>query len=172
MFKLVVKLNGFKPEISRTVYVREDISFSHLDSILRKVFGFSYFHLSIFEFPGLNAPLWDFDKTYPDCRAMDMNEIPVKDYFGLFKKFSWTYNLMKSYTFTVSIRKTNRKYDTDYPFVESFNGDYNPIEDVSIYDFEEMLYCTLNSIEFPDYLPDFEMEEFNINEVNEILKEF
>ena len=33
-----------------------------------------------------------------------------------------------------------------------------------------MLYCTLNNIELPNYLPDFEMEKFDIDEVNKTLK--
>ena len=117
MFKLVVKLNAFKPAISRTIYVGEDIKFSDLDSILRNIFNFSYFHLSVFKFPGLNAPLWDFQKTYSNEPALDMNDIPIKDYLTLFKKFSWTYDLNKSYEFTINIRKADKKFSTDYPLL-------------------------------------------------------
>lgn len=170
MFKLTAKLDRIKPEISRTIYVPEHVKFSYLDDILRDAFGFSYFHLSTFEFPGLNAKLWDFKRTFPNERAMDMNKIPIRDYLELFRKFSWTYDLGGSYTFTIKVKKANKKYDKDYPFIESFECQYNPIEDCSPLDFEEMLYCTLNGIEFPDYLPDFEMEIFDIDEVNEKLK--
>ena len=170
MFKFAVRLNKIKPEISRTVYIPEDFKFSDLDSVLRRVFGLSYFHLSKFTFSGLNAPLWDFDKTYPDEMAMDMNDIPIGDYINLFRKFSWTYDLNKSYIFTVYVRKADKKFNTDYPFVESFKGDYNPLEDCHPSDFEIMYYCTLNNIEFPDCLPDFEMEKFNLDEVNDKLK--
>ena len=85
MFKLVVKLNNIHAKLTRIVIVPQNIKFSQLDSILRTFFVFSYFHLSIFEFPGLNTPLWDFQKTLPQERAMDMNEIPIGDYLGLFK---------------------------------------------------------------------------------------
>ena len=39
--------------------------------------------------------------------------------------------------------------------------------DAGRYDFEEMLYCTVKGIEFPHYLPDFEMEVFDIDKVND-----
>ncbi len=170
MFKFVIKLNRIRPEISRTVYVPQNFKFSDLDDVLRCVFGLSHFHLSVFTFPGLNTYLWDFDKTYPDVRALDMNDIPIMDYMGLFRKFSWTYDLNKSYVFTVNLRKADKKFNTDYPFVESFKCEYNPIEDCHPIDFEEMYYCTLNNIEFPDYLPDFEMEKFSLDEVNDKLR--
>ena len=166
MYKLVVKLDGIKPELSRTIYVPEDILFSELDDILRKVFSLSYFHLSIFRFPGLNTPIWDYQKTYPNGPAMDMNDLNISDYFTLFKKFSWTYNLNKSYDFTISIRKADRKLARSYPFVDSYRGEYDPLEDVSFYDFDEMHFYTIKGMEWPEWLPDFEMEKFNIDEVN------
>jgi len=170
MYKLVVKLNNIHAKLTRTVIVPQNIKFNELDSILRTIFGLSYLHLSIFEFPGLNTPLWDFEKTFPQERAMDMNEIPIRDYLGLFKKFYWTYDLGSSYIFTLSVRKANKKQKSDHPFIESFECDYQPIEDCHVSDFDEMLYYTLNDYRMPDYLPDFEMEKFNLDEVNEKLK--
>ena len=167
MYKLEVKLTK---ELSRTLYVPENILFSNLDSILRTLFGFSYFHLSVFEFPGLNTVMWDYEKTIPGERAMDMNDVPIKDYLEFFTKFAWSYDLGNTYRFIIRIKKANQKYDTDYPFVESFVGEYNPIEDISPYDFGEMLECALKNMEFPDWLPDFELEKFNIDEVNQKLR--
>lgn len=170
MFKLQVKLDKISIKLSRTVIVPENINFNDLDCVLRRVFNFSYFHISIFKFPGLNTPVWDFDKAFPDCAAMDMKDICIRDYLMLFKKFTWTYDLNNSYEFTITIRKANKKYTFDYPFVESFECDYQLIGDCHVYDFDEMLYCTVNGHEMPDYLPDFEMEKFNLDEINEKLK--
>ena len=168
MYKLTVKLDELKPTISRTVCVPEDITFIKLNDILSTVFDFSSLHLSVFNFPGLNAPLWDYKRCYPDSAAMDMNDILISEYLSLFKKFNWTYDLGHSYEFTIKVTKT--KADKDYPFVEAFECECNPIEDCSPYDFEEMMYCYLNNQKYFDYLPDFEMEIFDIEKVNRNLK--
>ena len=172
MYKLHIKLNRLKPELSRTLYVPDNMDFKKLDTLLREVFDFTYAHLSIFEFDGLKTPMWDFDKTFPDTKSVDMNGTQISDYLELIKKFYWTYDLNKSYVFTVSIRRPNKKYDTDYPFIESYKCDFNPIEDCHPLDFEEMLYFTLNGERLPDYLPDFDMEKFDLDEANERLKNF
>lgn len=169
MYKLEVKLDGVRPTLSRTVLVPEDIDFAGLDHILRTVFSLSYFHLSLFNIDGLNTPIWDFEKTYPSTRAVDMNGRAVADYFTMFKRCLWAYDLSGSWTFTIKIKKT--KVKKDYPLVESFEGEYNPIEDCHVSDFQDMLEYTLEGVEFPDWLPDFEMEKFDIGKTNSKLKE-
>ena len=170
MYKLIVKLNGVKPEISRTVYVSKNITFTKLDSILRTVFSFSYAHISVFNFDGLNTQMWDFDRCMPGELSAPMN-VKLSDYLELFKKFTWSYDLGSTYTFTVNVRKADRKLFKDYPFVESYTGRYNPIEDRHPYDFEEMIHYEENNLEMPDYLSNFDMEYFDIDEVNRKLKD-
>ena len=170
LYKLVVKLDGVKPAISRTVYVARNITFTDLDAILRTVFSFTYAHLSVFGFDGLNTRMWDFNRCMPDELSAPM-DVKITDYLELFKSFSWTYDLNKSYTFKIKVRKPDKKLIRDWPFVEGYEGIYDPIEDRHPADFEEMIYYAENGLEMPDWLSNFEMEYFDIGEVNGRLKD-
>ena len=171
MYKLYVKLDDFKPEISRTIYVPENIKFFNLDSILRHSFALGYAHISLFYFDGLQTPIGDLERLSGYRRAVDMSETYISDYINLFRKFSWVFDLNKTYKFTVKIRKPEAKYDSDWPFIESFECDYNPIEGCFPEDFKIMLNCTLNDEKIPEYILDFPMEKFDLDKTNEKLKE-
>ena len=142
-YVLKVKFDRFKPEISRTLTVPSGITFDRLCGIFEIAFALSPYHLSTFSFPGINAVLWDFDKTDPDETCMDMKDVVISDYLDLFRKFYWRYDLSRGWSFTVKVKKSKKK--TDYPFVSE--GEYNLPEDYDFFTAEDH--------------PDFDIDETN-----------
>ncbi len=150
-YELKVTLAGCSHVISRTIIVPETLSFAALASDLRTIFDLTFFNPSLFQFPGINTPLWDKN-----------DHIIIKDFLDLFKKFTWLY-YSKSLTFNVKVKKTKKA--EDYSFVTSYEEKYNPLDYRSSYEFDEILY----EIEKGDRgLEDITL--FDIDEVNEKIR--
>lgn len=159
-YELKIKLDDFKPEISRTILIPKKLLFNELCNILEIIFSFSTLHLSIFSFPGLKIQMWDLNKAHPGEACVDMNNVPISDYFDLFKKCYWTYDLSNNWSFTIKIKKTKKV--ENYPVVKSFMGEFNPLEDFGQYYLEELLY----NKNYDD------LTRFNLDEVNNKLKKY
>ncbi len=125
-YELKIRLADCTHEISRTIIVPETLSFAHLASDLRTIFDLTFFNPSLFQFPGINTPLWD-----------ENDHIVINDFLGLFKKFTWIY-YSKNLTFNVRVKKTNKANDSTV--VKSFEGKYNPLDYRSACEFDEILY--------------------------------
>ena len=104
----------------------ETLSFAALASDLKTIFDLTFFSPSLFRFPGINTPLWDKN-----------DQIIIKDFLDLFKKFTWTY-YSKSLDFNVKVKKTKKA--EDYSYVTSYEGKYNLLDYRSAYEFDEILY--------------------------------
>ena len=125
-YELKITLTGCSHKISRTITVPETISFTELAYDLKAIFDLTPFKISSFGFPGLNTPLWDSN-----------DEIPINDFLDLFKKFTWEYS-SKSLTFSVKVKKTSKA--NEYAVVKSFEGNCNPLDYRSAYEFDEILF--------------------------------
>ena len=177
-YELNIKLKDFAVEISRVITIPKTLTFYDLDAIMKILFNFGYFHMSIFEVPGLDTFLTDFRGSYVEG-AVDYTDIRLSDYFDFFKKVSWSYDLATPWKFDIKIK--NIKKAPDYPEVKEFKGKYSPEEDFNDY-FETFVYCMENNLELPEWFKenisyydfdDFEdiLTEFDIDEVNKKLKE-
>ena len=150
-YELKTQLTGCSHKISRTIIVPETLSFSELAEDLVTIYDLSFFNPSAFRFPGLNAPLNDNEE-----------DIIIKDYLDLFKKFTWVY-YSKNLTFNIKVKKTVKA--ESYCAVKSYEGKYNPLDYRSAYEFDEILY------EIEAKTRDLEdITIFNIDKVNEKLK--
>ena len=177
-YELNIKLKDFPVEISRVITTPKTLTFPELECILKILFNFSYYHASVFDVPDLNTQLINSKSRYIEG-AIDCNSILISDYFDLFRKVSWKYDLSTSGEFDIKIK--NIKKSPSYPEVKSFKCKYSPEEDFNDY-FETFMYCMENNLELPEWFKenisyyDFDnfediLTEFDINEVNKKLKE-
>ena len=125
-YELEVTLADCKHETSRTIIVPETLSFAELSNDLRIIFDLTFLKPSLFKFPGINTPLWD-----------ENDHIVIKDFLDLFKKFTWKY-YSKNLSFNVKVKKTNKA--EQHSIVTLFEGEYNPLDYRSAYEFDEILY--------------------------------
>lgn len=125
-YELKIKLEDCKHEISRTIIVPETLTFTALASDLRIIFDLTFLKPSLFKFPGINTPLWD-----------ENDHIIIKDFLDLFKRFKWVY-YSKNLTFNVKVKKTSKA--ENHSTVASYEGEYNPLDYRSAYEFDMILY--------------------------------
>ena len=177
-YELNIKLKDCPVEISRVITVPKILTFHELEYILKILFNFDYYHASVFNVPGLNTQLINSKGRYIEG-FIDCSDILISDYFDLFRKISWKYDLSNPGEFDIKIKNIKKAHS--YPEVKSFKGKYSPEEDFNDY-FETFVYCMENNMELPEWFKenisyyDFDnfediLTEFDINEVNKKLKD-
>ena len=165
-YDVKVRLNDLRPIHWRDLIIPENITFYELDNILKTLWGFNGYHMSMFFIK--NADIHIMDKTIADsCMDFDFHDsktTKINDFFERYKKITYWYDFGDDWQFDIEIKKIV-DYDKDYVTIKRFKGKYNPIEDCGgVYGLSGIIECAENSYDdgyFSDlveYLNEFDMD--------------
>ncbi|MBQ6415298.1 MAG: plasmid pRiA4b ORF-3 family protein [Butyrivibrio sp.] len=173
-YQLKVTIKKSKPPIWRRCIVPGEISFSQLTHILRKVIGWSGYHLSEYSFNGLKIKLVENaseDDWMWDYEVLDSSEYLIDDFFSAAKSFSYVYDFGDWWDHEVKIEKIIEDHENNYPIVTKYKGITPPEDCGGIYGYYQMM-DTLSDSKNPEYeemkewYGDDSEYEYNLEAVN------
>ena len=174
-YDVKVRMNEMRPIHWRDVIIPDNITFHELDDILKTLWGFNGYHLSMFMIR--NERIHIMDSTVAEsCMEndyFDSKTTLIRDFFDKYKKITYWYDFGDDWMFDIEIKKTV-DYDKDYVTIKRFKGKYNPIEDCGgIYGLSETIYFAEHPEEEDDDYYSENVEylcEFDMDYAQELLK--
>ena len=176
VFQLKITLNHIKPPIWRRVLVDSDIKLPDLHKIIQTVMGWTNSHLHQFIIGNRYYSLPD-DESF--CEAVDYRRIKLDSLFNTPKsKFIYEYDFGDGWEHSIVIEKIlPREKNTYYPICIDGKRSCPPEDCGGTFGYENLI-TIINNPEHEEYdemmewLGDyFDPKEFNIDEVNEFLRE-
>ena len=176
VFQLKITLNHIKPPIWRRVLVDSDIKLPDLHKIIQTVMGWTNSHLHQFIIGNRYYSLPD-DESF--CEAVDYRRIKLDSLCNTPKsKFIYEYDFGDGWEHSIVIEKIlPREKNTYYPICIDGKRSCPPEDCGGTFGYENLI-TIINNPEHEEYdemmewLGDyFDPKEFNIDEVNEFLRE-
>ena len=176
VFQLKITLNHIKPPIWRRVLVDSDIKLPDLHKIIQTVMGWTNSHLHQFIIGNRYYSLPD-DESF--CEAVDYRRIKLDSLFNTPKsKFIYEYDFGDGWEHSIVIEKIlPREKNTYYPICIDGKRSCPPEDCGGTFGYENLIKIINNPghkeyDELMEWLGDyFAPEEFNLDEVNESLRE-
>jgi len=176
VFQLKITLNHIKPPIWRRVLVDSDIKLPDLHKIIQTVMGWTNSHLHQFIIGNQYYSLPSDESFY---KVVDYRRIKLDSLFNTPKsKFIYEYDFGDGWEHSIVIEKIlPRKKNTYYPICIDGKRSCPPEDCGGTFGYENLI-TIINNPEHEEYdemmewLGDyFDPKEFNIDEVNEFLRE-
>jgi hypothetical protein len=176
IFQLKITLNHIKPPIWRRVLVDSDIKLPDLHKIIQTVMGWTNSHLHQFVIGNQYYSLPD-DESY--CKVTDYSRVKLDSLFHAPKsKFIYEYDFGDGWEHSIVIEKIlPREENTYYPICLDGKRSCPPEDSGGPFGYQNLLEI-LNNPEHEQYNEMMEWvgdyfapEEFNLDEVNESLRE-
>ncbi|MDD5343274.1 MAG: plasmid pRiA4b ORF-3 family protein [Smithella sp.] len=176
VFQLKITLNHIKPSIWRRVFVDSDIKLPDLHKILQTVMGWTNSHLHQFIIGNQYYSLPN-DESF--CKVIDYRKVKLDSLFNTPKsKFIYEYDFGDGWEHSIVIEKIlPREKNTYYPICIDGKRSCPPEDCGGTFGYENLIEI-INNPEHEEYdemmewLGDyFDPEKFNIDEVNEFLRE-
>jgi len=176
IFQLKITLNHIKPPIWRRVLVDSDIKLPDLHKIIQTVMGWTNSHLHQFVIGNQYYSLPD-DESY--CKVTDYSRVQLDSLFHAPKsKFIYEYDFGDGWEHSIVIEKIlPREKNTYYPICLDGKRSCPPEDSGGPFGYQNLLEI-LNNPEHEQYNEMMEWvgdyfapEEFNLDEVNESLRE-
>jgi hypothetical protein len=176
VFQLKITLNHIKPSIWRRVFVDSDIKLPDLHKILQTVMGLTNSHLHQFIIGNQYYSLPN-DESF--CKVIDYRKVKLDSLFNTPKsKFIYEYDFGDGWEHSIVIEKIlPREKNTYYPICIDGKRSCPPEDCGGTFGYENLIEI-INNPEHEEYdemmewLGDyFDPEKFNIDEVNEFLRE-
>ncbi|HPL16363.1 MAG TPA: plasmid pRiA4b ORF-3 family protein [Spirochaetota bacterium] len=176
VFQLKITLNDIKPPIWRRILVDSDVKLPDLHKIIQTSMGWINSHLHQFI---INDQFYSIPDGESFCEVVDYRRIKLNSLFNVPKsKFIYEYDFGDGWEHTIVIEKIlSRDKNTYYPIC--VDGKRNcPPEDCGGSGGYENLIEIIKDPKHEEYSEmmewlggDYNPEEFNIDEVNELLHE-
>ena len=116
-----ITIERTRPQVWRRIVIPEQISFYHLHQMIQTVFGWEDVHLHDFTFPNE-----DFCVALPQVekgsRILPEKDTVADEFFGMFKKFYYTYDFNNSWRHKIIFEKEDVSYDKRYATVIKAKG--------------------------------------------------
>lgn len=176
VFQLKITLNHIKPSIWRRVLVDSDIKLPDLHKIIQTVMGWTNSHLHQFIIGNRYYSLPN-DESF--CKVIDYRKVKLDSLFNTPKsKLIYEYDFGDGWEHSIVIEKTlPREKNTYYPICIEGKRSCPPEDCGGAFGYENLIEI-INNPEHEEYdemmewLGDyFDPEKFNIDEVNEFLRE-
>ena len=166
-YDVKVRMNNLRPIHWKDLIIPENITFYELDDILKTLWSFNGYHLSMFILKNENFNIMD-EAVARACMAdnyRDSKTTLINEFFDKSAKITYWYDFGDDWQFDIEIKKTV-DYDKNYVTIKRFKGKYDPIEDCGGRGaFSEIIYLAENPDEsneffddYVDYLCEFDME--------------
>ncbi|MFH1433230.1 MAG: plasmid pRiA4b ORF-3 family protein [archaeon] len=177
VLQLKIGLDGAKPPIWRRFLVEDSISFHKLHEIIQIVMGWENYHLYMFNVSGteIGEPDPDYEREIKDSKRVKLNKMIT----GEKQKFSYEYDFGDSWIHAVVVEKVMVNDDSRKLPVCIDGKMACPPEDCGgMWGYENLLEIRKDK-NHPDYEDmivnwlgeDFDSEEFDVEEVNEELRD-
>jgi hypothetical protein len=176
VFQLKITLNHIKPSIWRRVLVDSDIKLPDLHKIIQTVMGWTNSHLHQFIIGNQYYSLPN-DESF--CKVIDYRKVKLDSLFNTPKsKLIYEYDFGDGWEHSIVIEKTlPREKNTYYPICIEGKRNCPPEDCGGAFGYENLIEI-INNPEHEEYdemmewLGDyFDPEKFNIDEMNEFLRE-
>ena len=172
-YDVKVRLNDLRHW--KDLIIPENITFYELDDILKTLWGFNGYHLSMFILKKEDITIAD-ETVAQGCMMdsyLDSKTTMINEFFEKSSKITYCYDFGDDWEFDIEIKKTVG-YDRNYVTIKRFKGKYCPIEDCGgVGVLSEIIYLAQNPDEGDDYFEDYldYLDEFDMGYVQELLKD-
>lgn len=180
IFQIQISLRGFRPKIWRRVLVSENLLLSDFHKIIQTTMGWTNLHFHHFiKNRTYYSPKMEDDAFWDNSQYIDYKKMKIVDLLKVEKdKVIYEYDFGDSWEHDIVLEKI-LPHDSKLVYPLCIKGKMNcPPEDCGgIYGYANMLEIIKNPKhknyeEFIEWLgEEFDPEYFNINEVNNLLKE-
>lgn len=174
-YDVKVRLNDLRPLHWKDLIIPENITFYELDDILKTLWGFNGYHLSMFFLKKEDITIAD-ETVAHACMMeeyLDSKTTMINEFFEKSSKITYWYDFGDDWYFDIEIKKTV-DYDRNYVTIKRFKGKYDPIEDCGgVWALGEIICLEENPDEGDDYFEDYldYLDEFDMDYVQERLKD-
>jgi len=174
-----VELEGIQPAICRTFQVDHGEDFFQLHEILQIVMGWENAHLFEFRLNGRRIgllpdedELWDADENVEDSEAIVLGELGLKE--G--DEITYIYDFGDEWVHKLTVERLLPQ-ETPTPICLAGSRNCPPEDCGGIFGYVHLLEVLRNPKhpefkEFSEWVEEFDPELFDLEETNEILKEF
>lgn len=181
-YQLKIIIKGSKPPIWRRIIIPDKITFEQLHCIIQEVFGWWDCHLHQFEIPSqyLRIVMDAEEEELWDDKDVLEETVLIDDYINVGDKFLYTYDFGDDWEHLIQVEKRVDEYAQRWPQVVKFKGNSIPEDCGGIYGYYDLCESLSTGI---SYDPDLDiseleewadsqgMEEYDMDAVNEVLKE-
>ncbi len=182
-YQLKIRLSGIRPPIWRRILVPGNITFHQLHNVIQCAMGWDNYHLYSFMVNKVQIEeLNDQDMWMPSVsEQVDSNKARLAEWVNEEKaKFTYTYDFGDNWDHIISVEKIDKADGKlDYPVCLKGKRACPPEDCGGVYgymllideDIENDEYGEEYQQELQEYYGNIDPEKFNLNEVNELLKE-
>lgn len=171
-FQFKITLKNSKPPIWRRIVVPAEYTFQEFAEVIMTAMGWTGLHLSDFKMKegtliNVNFPMDDggFIDDFDD--DINATEVELVNYLDAEEKFIFVYDFGDDWEHVVLLEKVLDDFEKDYPVVLKFKGNCPPEDCGGIFWYYKLLEADEETRK--EYFD--EVEDYNIDEVNESLKE-
>ena len=170
-YEIKVRLADFRPITWRDLIVPENITFKQLDTILKTTLDFKSIQSSAFEIYQEKTLILDKSLNTVLDAEYDINSTRLAKIFDRYKKIFYLYGMDNDWKFEIAI-KGKVDYVKDYPTLQRFRGEYNPLEECrGAEQFAKVVDCALNGGEKCEECELVKkLKKINIVETQQLLK--
>lgn len=117
-----ITIERTRPQVWRRVVIPEQISFYHLHQMIQTVFGWEDVHLHDFTFPNEKFCV-ALPQVEKGSRILPEKDTVADEFFGMFKKFYYTYDFNNGWRHKIIFEKEDVSYDKRYATVIKAKGE-------------------------------------------------
>lgn len=181
-YQLKITMKGSKPPIWRRVIIPDKITFEQLHETIQDAFCWMDCHLHEFILPSENLRVVDDieeAECWDDKRVIEENA-RIDEYIHEGQKFQYTYDFGDDWEHVILVEKKLDDYKERYPQVVKYKGDVIPEDCGGIWGYYDLLESLetgaphdsgLDEDELSEWAYEQGMQEYDMAEVNEVLKE-